>query len=201
MFKGILVQFEFNVKLVMGALREFLEFTRRLTNRGVAYAIISLIVERGEITIIAPSEEDKELLSILLEDIKNNFDLRISPTSDIKLANFEVITLDEYYKNWKQYSGRRLIFVFEDKNLICPPLDYLERIVEETLVSRSRDPIRRLAVRISDILMPLEVAKDYYEQFKQGKINEKKLVSLIESRFPSKEDAHFALELLKAFFK
>ncbi len=182
-------------------MREFLELTRRLTNRGVAYAIISLIVERGDIIIVAPSKEDKEMLSILLEDIKSHFDLRVSPTSDLKLANFEVITLDEYLKNWKKYAGKRLVFVFEDKNIICPPLDYLERIVEETLVSRTRDPIRRLAVRISDILMPLDVAKDYYEQYKQGKIDEKKLITLIESRFPSKDDVHFAVELLKSFYK
>ncbi len=182
-------------------LREFIDLTKRLTNRGVAYAIISLIVERGDIVIVVPNDDDKELLSILLEDIKSNFDLRISPTSDIKLANFEIITVEEYLKSWKQYSGKRLIFVIEDKNLISPPLDHLERIIEETLVSRSRDPIRRLAVRISDILMPLDIAKDYYEQYKQGKIDEKKLISLIQSRFPSKDDAHFALELLKTFYK
>lgn len=182
-------------------MREFLDLTRRLTNRGVAYAIVSLIVERGDIIIIAPSENDKELLSILLDEIKSNFDLRISPTSDIKLANFEVITIDEYLRNWKQYSGKRLIFVIEDKNLISPPLDHLERIIEETLVSRARDPIRRLAVRISDILMPLDIAKDYYEQYKEGKIDEKKLISLIQSRFPSKDDAQFAFELLKTFYK
>jgi len=182
-------------------LKEFLDLTKRLTNRGVAYAIISLIVERGDIIIVTPSEDDKELLSILLEDIKNNFDLRISPTSELKLANFEVITIDEYLKNWKRYAGKRLIFILEDKNLISPPLDHLERIVEETLVSRSRDPIRRLAVRISDILIPLDVARDYYEQYKEGKIDEKKLISLMQSRFPSKDDAQFALELLKTFYK
>ena len=92
-------------------MKEFLDLTKRLTNRGVAYAIISLIVERGDIIIVTPSEDDKELLSILLEDIKNNFDLRISPTSELKLANFEVITIDEYLKNWKRYAGKRLIFI------------------------------------------------------------------------------------------
>lgn len=182
-------------------MHEFAELVRKLGARGIGYAILSMIVEREPIVVVVQDDTDKELISILLDEIKSHFELRRSPTSDIKLANFEVITKEEYFKHWKEFAGKRLIFVVDDRNLICPALDYLERIIEEVILSKARDPIGRLAIRLGDVLSPLEVAKDYYEQFKQGKIDAKKLHSMLESRFPKKDDAYLALEILKTLYR
>jgi len=181
-------------------MQNFLASVQKLGFRGLAYAILSLIIEKDSIVVIVPDKTDKELISILLDDIRSRYELRSSPTSDIKLANFEVITRDEYFKHWKKYAGKRLIFVAEDKNIICPALDYIEKIIEETMLSKPRDPLRIIVIRIGDILSPLDVAKEYYMEYKQGRIDAKKFHSLIKSRLPKKEDASLALELLKIFY-
>jgi len=171
----------------------------RYTYRGIGYAIFSIIVEREPVVVIVDDDQAKELFSILLEDIWDNYERRKTPTSDIKLANFDVITKEEYFKKWKEYAGKRLVFVYDDRYLFCPGLDILERIVEDIVVSKTRDPIGRLVVRIVDILTSLELARDYYKDFKAGKIDSKKLISTLEKRFPKKDDAHLLIEILRSF--
>jgi len=168
--------------------------------RGLGYAIFSMIVEKEPIVIITDDSATSEQISILLEEIRDQYELRRSPTSEFKLANFEIITREEYYKRWKELAGKRLIFINEDKYIYCPGLDLLERIIEEIILSKARDPIGRIAIRITDVLSSLEIAKDYYLQYKEGKIDAKKLYSLLEARFPKKEDAHLALEIIRSFY-
>jgi len=168
--------------------------------RGLGYAIFSMIVEREPLVIIVNNDEDIELLTFILEEVRDRYEIRKTPTSKYKLANFEIIKKEDYYKNWRAFSGKRLIFIEEDKNLFCPGLDLLERIIEEVVLSKTRDPIGRIAMRVSDVLTSLELAKDYYMQYLEKKIDEKKLMSLLQARFPKKEEADLILEIIKSLF-
>jgi len=181
-------------------LATYLELIQKRGPRALAYAVFSLIAEKEPLVIIVENDDEKQMYEDILEEVVETFEMRKPPSSDIKLAPYEVITKEEYYLNWKKMGGKRLIFTEEDKNLICPGLDHLEKIVNELITGKSRDPVSRLAIRISDILACLEVAKDYFLDYKEGKISEKDFMSLIKSRFPKVEDAEFARAILKTLY-
>jgi len=169
-------------------------------SRGLGYAIYSMIVEKEPLVIIIDKKEFLEPFTILLEEIHDRYEIRKPPTSEVKLAPFEIVTREEYFKRWREFAGKRLIFIKEDKNIICPGLDLLEKILDEIFLSGSKDPVMRIAIRITDILSSIEIAKEYYREFKKGSMSVKKFYSLLEKRFPKRDDAHLLVEILRSFY-
>ena len=166
-------------------------------SRSLAYGIFSLIAEHNEIVVITPNQEIAENISMILEDIISAIDMRLPPSSELSFPSFNIRTLDEYKREWQKYIGKRLIFIEEDRNFIAPIIDHLEFMITEMIESKSRDPIRRIAVRISDIFSSIETARYHYKSVKEGKMDEKEFNSLLTAKFPRKLDAKFALEVLK----
>jgi len=195
----------------------FFNVIAELQPRGLGYAILSLIVEDTDIVyIIVDNEEEKEILSEILLELKDQFEARRSFSSAISLRDFKVLTADEYYEHWEDYAGKRLIFVKQDRNLKSPPLDKLAIFIESMWRVRSRDPIRRIAMHIVDILLALDVAKEHYRYLKELIEKEmkeedpkrkknlakeierkrKELISMLEKRFSRREDIDLAYELV-----
>jgi len=85
---------------------------------------------------------------------------------------------------------------------------------------RARDPVKRIAVHIADVLLALDVIKEHYRHLREliememtetdpkkkkelaesVKKKQKELMSMLEARFPRKEDALLAYELAKFLF-
>ncbi|MCR8432706.1 MAG: hypothetical protein QXH55_02605 [Candidatus Korarchaeota archaeon] len=197
------------------------EVIGELHPRGISYAILSLIIENTDIVyLIVDSEEEKEALTEVLLELKDQYELRRCASSTIKLKDFKVVPADSYYMNWEEYSGRRLIFVKQDRNLRSPVLDMLTVFIESMWRVRARDPVKRIAVHIADVLLALDVIKEHYRHLREliememtetdpkkkkelaesVKKKQKELMSMLEARFPRKEDALLAYELAKFLF-
>ncbi len=185
--------------------------------RGLGYAILSLIIENTDIVyLIVDTEEEKEVLGEILLELKEQFEARRSFSSSLKLRDFKVLTADEYYSNWEEYAGKRLIFVKLDRNLKSPPLDKLALFIESMWRVRSRDPIRRIALHMVDLLLALDVAKEHYKYLRELMASEakeedpkkkkdllkaidrkrKELISMLEKRFSRREDIDLTYEII-----
>ena len=195
----------------------FFEVLSQLQPRGVGYAILSLIVEdTDDVYIIVGDEEQKEVLRDLLSEFRDQFERRKSVVSALSLREFHILTEEEYYSRWEDYVGKRLIFVEKDRNMISPSLDKIASFIESMWRARARDPIRRIALHIADILVALDVAKEHYSKLRelmQREMEEqdpkqkkkllkeidrkrKELISMFEKRFTRKEDIDLAYDLI-----
>ncbi len=181
-------------------LTTYLEIIQKKDPRTLAYALFSIIVEKEHLVIIVEDENERQMYEDIIGEIVETFEMRKPPSSDFKLAPYEIVTKREYYLNWRKFAGKRLIFTDEDKNLICPGIDHLEKIVRELFGGRARDPITKMATRLSDVLTGLEVARSYFLDYKKGKLSEKELLSILRSRFLKQEDLDLAYALLKTLY-
>ena len=195
----------------------FFKIISEIQPRGVGYAILSLLIEVvDEVLIIVLDEDQKEVLRDILMELKDQFESRRSETSQLRLRNFQILTEEEYYSKWEEYVGKRLIFVERDRNLISTSLDKLGLFIESMWRVRARDPIRRIALHMADILVALDVAKEHYVKLKElidkemqeqdpkakkkllKEIDKKKreLISMFEKRFSRREDIDLAFDLI-----
>lgn len=196
----------------------FFDVISQLQPRGIGYALLSLIVEDvDEVYIIVKDEQQKDVLMDILNEFRDQFESRKSHISTLSLRKFNILTEEEYYSNWEKYVGKRLIFVEKDRNMISTSLDKMALFIEAMWRARARDPIRRIALHIADILVALEVAKEHYLELqklrkremeeldpkvkkklsKERDKKQKALISMFEKRFSRKEDADLAYDLIK----
>ncbi len=195
----------------------FFKVISELQPRGIGYAMLSIIIEDvDEVYIIVRDEEQKEILNELLEEFRDTFESRKSVISKLTLRNFHILTEQEYYSRWEDYVGKRLIFVERDRNLISTSLDKLSVFIETMWRARARDPIRRIAMHLADILVALDIAKEHYIKLKELINKEmveqdpktkkkllkdidkkrKELISMLERRFSRREDIDLAFDLI-----
>lgn len=196
----------------------FFEVISQLQPRGIGYALLSIVIEdTDEVFIIVKDEQQKEVLMDILNEFKDQFESRKSYVSTISLKNFNILTEKEYYSKWEDYVGKRLIFVEKDRNMISTSLDKMALFIETMWRAKARDPIRRIALHIADILVALDVAKEHYLKLKELIEKEmkeqdpkakkkllkdidkkrKELISMFEKRFSRKEDIDLAYDLIE----
>lgn len=196
----------------------FFEVISQLQPRGIGYALLSLIVEDvDEVYIIVKDEQQKEVLMDILNEFRDQFESRKSYVSTLSLRKFNILTEEEYYSNWENYVDKRLIFVEKDRNMISTSLDKMALFIEAMWRARARDPIRRIALHVADVLVALEVAKEHYLKLRELTKKEmeeidpkakkkllkeidkkrKELISMFEKRFSRKEDVDLAYDLIK----
>lgn len=196
----------------------FLDVISELHPRGVSYAILSLIVEDTDaVYIIVDTEKEKEILTEMLLELKDQYEMRRSISSTVRLKDFKVLSAESYYMSWEEYSGKRLIFVKQDRNLRSPILDMLATFIESMWRARARDPVKRIAMHITDVLLAVDVIREHYghlreliemeaketdpkkkkELSKNVEKKQKELISMLEARFSRREDALLAYELTR----
>jgi len=102
-------------------------------DQNLAYVLLSLITEikKDNLCIIAENEVQKEALEIIVKDFLDILSIYKDKLKKIKIPNVLIVTVDEYYDKWEDYSGYRLVFL-EDSNLKWSALSILSKYLKDT---------------------------------------------------------------------
>ncbi|MEX0567855.1 MAG: hypothetical protein Q6363_001680 [Candidatus Njordarchaeota archaeon] len=102
-------------------------------DQNLAYVLLSLITEikKDNLCIIAENEVQKEALEIIVKDFLDILSIYKDKLKKIKIPNILIVTVDEYYDKWEDYSGYRLVFL-EDSNLKWSALSILSKYLKDT---------------------------------------------------------------------
>ena len=102
-------------------------------DQNLAYVLLSLITEikKDNLCIIAENEVQKEALEIIVKDFLDILSIYKDKLKKIKIPSILIVTVDEYYDKWEDYSGYRLVFL-EDSNLKWSALSILSKYLKDT---------------------------------------------------------------------
>ena len=170
---------------------------RILGKRPLAYAIYSLLVKQEPQILIVDNDEEVKVLDSFLNFIFG--DLYGSSTTGLPKLNkpFEIITKDTYMKNWKKFSGERIVFVKEDINLKSEAIDNMISLIDKSLKSKFPPPEDRFKNVIESTLTIINRVVGEI-QSRNGDLSDKEsYLSIIRNSLVFEEQLQLVLELLR----
>ena len=115
-----------------------------LGDRKLAYILLSLLLEPQDFYLVVSSKEKDAVLAVLekLKELSEPYKNSLI----IKIKNVDVLDEEEYYRNWRNYSGKRVLLL-EDYNLKWDLLDEFSKYIKDSIKRKLG-----LEVIIADIL-------------------------------------------------
>jgi len=189
-----------------------LQIVNKIDERKLAYALLSIMTETTDhLCIITKGIKEKELLNSIVEKFMRILNTHQHELKKIRIPNIIIVSEDEYYDHWEEYSKYRLIFV-DDSYLKWSILDnfhkYLRDIIkkQKTIDIVFEDIINMLTLidflcsnvdlkppAIQPKKMDKKKRKEYMEKRKKA---ERKLLSFFIEKLGDRKKAELALKIL-----
>lgn len=170
------------------------EALKKLDIREIAYAIYSLIINPNEPQYLIVDKEKVEILNELLNVLIGDFYGDSKTGMETIEKPFVVISRDDFEKNWKNYDGKRIVLVEEDKNLKSNAVEALASIIAKAVKNPFPPPEEKVKTTLYNSLTAIH--KIIIEK-KNGAKDDKKLLESIKSSIVFDEQLDFIKEILK----
>ena len=180
-------------------------------DRKLAYVLLSMITEMTDLCIITQNNDEREAIKSVIGKFLEVLGPYMGKLKRVRIPKALVVTEDEYYDHWEEYSGMRLIFL-EDSHLKWSILDdfskylkdiakrhdtqefiYLDLINMITLVDFlcSSVDLKPLTIELE-----IEVKKKRKEYIEKRKKAEGRLISFFMEKLKDKKKAELAFRIL-----
>ena len=162
--------------------------------RAISYAIYSLIINPNEPQyLIVDTKEKAEILEELLTDLIGDFYGDSKTGMDNIGKPFIVISKDEFEKKWKEFDGKKIVLVEEDKNIRSNAIEALASMITKAIKTPFPPPEEKIK---NTLYNTLTAVHKFILEVNEGK-NEKKVIDSIKSSLVFDEQLDFILEILK----